>query len=544
MIDFRPHPEIAMTRAEYDPKKHKAVYSVDYATALREIANGSVPARDGWRWLVLNDLFFVVHFVMGIDIANHPFVVNQCKIVQNGPKDKTLDVWAREHFKSVIITQAETIQDILKNPEDCHVIFSYKKPKAEDFLSAVKQTLETEFLRCYFNDVLYENPHSHAPSWSLQNGITVKRKSQSRKEKTVEAYGVVEGMPTGGHWERRIYDDIETADLAKNPDQLQYLIQQYELSRNLGTMGGRERVIGTFYSHFGLLTYLRDKKNIHGDDTFTTRIVPATEDGTRDGKPVLLSQEQLDDKKTDSTYNSQQLCDPTPSTEIKLNSDYLQPIEPQFIPKNVYKFMVIDQAGGDETDKQSKDLWSYGVLGIEPVLDDIGQSNVYLMDVEADKMSHAEGINGIVTMYTRNGIILQLGVEKVGLSTTEIHIANALRVRGRRLSLDAGNLVLLKPAGRSKVKRVENALQWPLNNSKLFYSTAIPQKYIDAIIEEMNKFPYFHVDIIDMIAYAYDLFKEYRFPISRHDMNRERGFKNWKMKTQPKWDGNYQEFYA
>jgi hypothetical protein len=58
-------------------------------------------------------------------------------------------------------------------------------------------------------------------------------------------------------------------------------------------------------------------------------------------------------------------------------------------------------------------------------------------------------------------------------------------------------------------------LQWPLNNGKLFYSKAIPQKYIDALIEEMNKFPFYHVDILDMLAYAYDLFKEYRFPVNR-----------------------------
>ena len=264
MIDFIPHPEIAMPNC-FDSAIHKAEYKYNYTDIFGDMASGLLPKRGTYRSLILNDLFFIVHFVMGIKIANHPFVVNRCQDLENGVKDKTLDVWAREHFKSVIITQAETIQNILKNPEECHVIFSYKKPKAEDFLSSIKQTLETEFLRSVFDDVLYANPHAQSPSWSLQNGITVKRTSQSRKEKTVEAYGVVEGMPTGGHWERRIYDDIETADLARNPDQLQYLIQQYELSRNLGTMDGRERVIGTFYSHFGLLTYLRDKVDIHGN---------------------------------------------------------------------------------------------------------------------------------------------------------------------------------------------------------------------------------------------------------------------------------------
>ncbi len=118
-------------------------------------------------------------------------------------------------------------------------------------------------------------------------------------------------------------------------------------------------------------------------------------------------------------------------------------------------------------------------------------------------------------MYMRHGIIQQMGVEKVGLSTTEIHITNALRMRGRRLSIDAGNLILLKPAGRSKERRVENALQWPLNNGKLHYSTLIAGKYIDAIIEEMQKFPFYHVDILDMWAYAYDMFKVFRFPVRR-----------------------------
>ena len=137
--------------------------------------------------------------------------------------------------------------------------------------------------------------------------------------------------------------------------------------------------------------------------------------------------------------------------------------------------MVIDQAGGDETGKKSTDLWSYAVIGVEPCIDDVGQSNVYILDLEADKMSHSEGIEGIVRMYMRNGVIDRVGVEKVGLSSTEIHITNALRARGRRVSMDAGNLKPLKPAGRSKAIRIEVALHWPLNNGKLYYSTSINQ---------------------------------------------------------------------
>jgi hypothetical protein len=283
------------------------------------------------------------------------------------------------------------------------------------------------------------------------------------------------------------------------------------MSDNLGVDGGVERIIGTFYSHFGPIVKIQNKKDVNGDPMYCTRIKPATHDGTRDGKPVLLSQERLDKLKMSTHFNSQQLCDPTPNNEIKLDSKMLKPIEPGFIPKDIYKFMVIDQAGDDDTNITSGDSWSLGVVGVKPLIDDLGASDVYLLDVMAGPMSHAEAISNIVQMYLRNGMIMQLGVEKVGLSTTEIHICSALRANGRSLSLDNKNLVLLRPGGRSKNKRVESALQWPLNNGKLYYSTAIPQTYIDAIIEEMNKFPFFHVDILDMWAYVYDMVKDFKF---------------------------------
>jgi len=516
LIDFTPHPKIAINDAQFDPAVHEATYKFDYEAIFRDIANGSVDQRAAFRSLILNDLFFVAFFVMENPLVNHPFGVKVCKMVEDGPKTKTLDVWARGHLKSWLLTQAETVQRIVQNPEETHVIFSYKKPKAEDFLSSIKRTLEKPLMTACFPDILYENPERESSSWSIQNGIMVKRKSVSRKEKTVETYGVIEGMPTGGHWDRRIYDDIETADLAKNPEQLQVLIQMFDYSKNLGSPGGLERIIGTYYSHCGLLVHLKEKKNLSGGLFYQTRIVPATDNGQPDGKPVFLSQEDLDDLRMDRTFNSQQLCNPTPTSEIKLPFTALKPIEPALIPSDCFKFMVLDQAGDAATQNKTGkgDKWSFGVFAVQPKIDELGASNVYLVDLQAGQMRLDEAINNIVQMYLRNGMIMQLGVEKVGLSTTEVHICDALRVHGRFLSTDNGNLKLLKPAGRSTENRVESNLQWPLTNGKLYYSTSVPATYIEMIRDEMNKFPYFHVDIMNMWAYLYDMLKDYRFNIN------------------------------
>ena len=520
MIDFIPHPEIAMSDGEFDSAVHKSVYRVNYGEVFGGIARGEVDRRSGFRYLIENDLWFVVCFIMQIPKANHPFVVNRCWDVQGGPRTDTLDVWARYHWKSTIITIAETIQYHLKNPTHCTCILAYARPLAKTFLASIQRVFETsETLKFCYPEVVWQKPEVESPSWSLDGGLRLKGAASSRKEPTIGAYGLIEGMPTGLHFERFVGDDFETMDIAESPEMLDKVFNKFQMADNLGTGSDSDirRIIGTYYSHFGPMIRIRNMKYSDGRPMYYLRLIPGSDNGKRDGNPVWMDKITWERAKGSQYFNSQQLCDPTPESELRLDFKQLKPIEPRFVPRNVYKFMVLDQAGGDETAKTSRDMWSYGVVGVKPCIDEVGQSEVYLLDIEADKMSHAEGIDGVVRMYLRNGIINQLGVEKVGLSTTEIHITNALRAYGRRISLDAGNLVLLKPGGRSKEFRVESALQWPMNNGKLFYSTAIHTRYIQAIQEEMTKFPFYHVDILDMWAYVYDLIKTFRFVDARDE---------------------------
>src|SRR5882672_9112796 len=60
------------------------------------------------RKLVQNDLWFIVYFVMKNPLANHPFVIEACKQIQN-ETGNSIELWAREHFKSTIITTAKTV---------------------------------------------------------------------------------------------------------------------------------------------------------------------------------------------------------------------------------------------------------------------------------------------------------------------------------------------------------------------------------------------------------------------------------------------------
>ena len=64
-------------------------------------------------------------------------------------------------------------------------------------------------LKYVYSDVLWTEPKREAPRWSENDGLIIRRQSKP-KEATLEAHGLVDGMPTGKHFDLRIYDDVVT----------------------------------------------------------------------------------------------------------------------------------------------------------------------------------------------------------------------------------------------------------------------------------------------------------------------------------------------
>jgi hypothetical protein len=504
-------------------------YKYDYRKVASMIATKEIDEINTLRDLILNDLFFVVQFVLKIPIANHPFVVRMCREVEDGPKDYTLDVWAREHFKSSIITIAETIQYVLAHPDHAVGIFSYVRPVAKKFLFSIKELFQHErILHECFPDIVWNDCEKEAPLWSLDEGLILRRDTK-RPDATISAWGLTEGMPTGRHFERRVYDDISTEDMADSVDMMEKVKTKFDSSQNIGTDAGHHRVIGTYYHHADPLTYIRGLKDLEGNPKYFYRLRAGSDDGSASGNPVFVSQRRWDDLKATRTFACQQLCDPSPLADMKLNPDFLLPIERRMIPKGLYRFLLVDQAGDLATAKVRSgaglDSWAVAVLGVEPFTDDIGQSRVFIEDLWITPASESEATEQIVRMYLRAGMIMGVGVEKVGLSTTHSNVAKALQAIGRYVSFDkGGNGILLHPLGQGskgggwKKKMIESAWAWPLNNSKIFYSSAVPMNYIERLKMEMRNFPVWHDDGLNVIAYLYSqVLKDMTFGLAEED---------------------------
>src|SRR6266700_6731590 len=83
---------------------------------LHERAVGQPWEHEALRELARSDLFYLLVYVLGRKDVNRDWLFDRCQEVERD-SDGYLDLWAREHYQSTIITFGLTIRDILRDPE-------------------------------------------------------------------------------------------------------------------------------------------------------------------------------------------------------------------------------------------------------------------------------------------------------------------------------------------------------------------------------------------------------------------------------------------
>jgi len=237
-----------------------------------------------------------------------------------------------------------------------------------------------------------------------------------------------------------------------------------------------------------------------GEPVYHFRKKPAVDE---DGVPHMMSMKEIKKLKMDAdSFRTQYLLDPTPSSDMKLRPSDLRYVKKSDLPKDLMIYMTVDPAGDA---KRGSDSWAMWVIGVDPETDEVGAHDIYLLNGLVSPLGESEGIEEIARMYLKAGVVQKLGIEKVGLSTAEVHIKAELKARGRRVNEDDGSLVLLRPSGRNKVDRIIKSLEWPLRNGKIHIVDTVPTQYSDRLVTEMEKFPFWHDDALDALSYIYDI---------------------------------------
>lgn len=361
------------------------------------------------RRLCQGDLFYLLTVAMNRKDINRDWLYERCREVEAEP-DFMLDLWAREHYKSTIITYGKSIQDILDDPEVTIGLFSFNRPIAKAFLGQIKVELESnDYLKALFPDILWAQPQREAPSWSLDGGITVKRKTNP-KEKTVEAWGLVDGQPTSKHYGILVYDDVVTRESVTTPEQIAKVTEAWALSLNLGSHGGRRRYIGTRY-HFSD-TY----KTMMDRQAARPRIYPATDDGTDAGKPVFLTAESLREKRREMgpyVFGCQMLQDPKADKAQGFELAWIRHYDRiERVPNDWNVYLICDPASAK---KKDSDYTVFAVIGMAP------DKHYRLLEGIRDRMNLTERCKTLFRLQ-RKWRPNKVGYEKYGMQADIEHI--------------------------------------------------------------------------------------------------------------------------
>lgn len=359
-----------------------------------------------------------------------PFLFERCREIQKHP-DGYLDIWARDHYKSTLITYGMTMQEILKNPEITICIYSYNVSTAKKMLTQIKNDLQANstLLTC-FPDILFTNTNvktwfedddvkhlrPHKMEWS-DEGFNVKRKTNP-KEHTLECSGLVSGQKTGGHYQLLVYDDTVTPESVFTKNQIRKTTEQFKMSINTGSTANMKiRMIGTRYALGD--TY----EEILKEGIVKLRQYPCVDEN---GESVLYHPHVLEAKLSrmhGAVAATQMYCNPQANNVFQFLREWI----PERVPRNKiilddYNWYIIcDPAYKVSEDADYTVFWVVGAT----------YDNRYLIaDLIRDKMSletKQQRLFKLVNKYTNKRTTPTVIYERISMQSDIQHYQTKMR---------------------------------------------------------------------------------------------------------------------
>ena len=418
--------------------------SLEEVLVMWDEMDGGGTNKEAIRALCLTDRYYLLVKVCKRSDMLHPWIYERCREIEKAPAGY-IDLWAREHYKSTIITYGGSVQRILQDPEITIGIFSHVNKIASDFMRQIKVELESnEILKQVFPDILWQNPAKEAQRWSIDGGIVVKRKTNP-KEATVESSGLVDGQPVSKHYRLRIYDDVVTDRSVSTPEQSQKTTDAYSLSQSLGVVGGDMWVVGTRYSYADTYEWILKRGALQ------PRLYPATKDGTREGVPVLFSPKEWKKRQLNNTDNDiacQYLQNPLSGQQRMFNVEDIMVYEVRPATLNVY--IMCDPARSKKKDSANTAMV---VMGVDYAM------NKYLLDGMNHKMDLKERWENFASLYLRwsqmPGVqLVKMGYESFGAQSDLDYFKEQMQMPGRP-KFEVVELAWPRDGEGSKVDRVQ-----------------------------------------------------------------------------------------
>ena len=228
--------------------------------------------------------------------------------------------------------------------------------------------------------------------------------------------------------------------------------------------------------------------------------------------PTRLSREILDQTMLDMSalnYAGQMLQEPVPAGGGEFRPDWAQHYPNGTArPKTMNIFILVDAAGGEDTNKKKKknsDWTAMAVIGLAP------DNNYYLLDMVRDRLNATERVDTLFLLHRKwnelSGKPPKVGYEKYGLMTDTHYIKLRMNQDGYRFPLvELGGTMAKEERIRRMIPDMQKG-RWYFPDNLLYTdsegrTTDLVQ---EILVSEMQTFPRARFDdMCDAITRIYD----------------------------------------
>lgn len=478
---------------------HTETWRYPYNDILKDLELMKISKYKSWKVVVREiceaDFFFFCYYILKLPV-NNPFLMACCYEIQDNEDRNCLWLWARDHWKSTLITYARTLWRFTRIYGNRVALFSNSLKLIKPRFKQIKYVMETNpLLHEIWDDIFYKDPNKEAPTWTIDDGLFLK--GNNMPWASLGCFGLIDAMPTGGHYNEKVIDDLVDLKNIGTSFMMEKVKEAYQMADNLGS-GEKtvENVIGTRYKFGDLYEYIANLEQ----HRVSIKPGEVNEEGKAQfgGIPVLLSKEALDIKKIKQRhlYHAQILQQPLQQGEALFKLEDLKFYDE--VPA-VGKYYILVDPASDPDLAITKDL-DYTAMFLVKVC--TGR-RVFIIDMVRDRIGAKDKWKYLKDWHSRYNII-DTGYEEFATQKDREYLNSKMEEERFYFKITP-----IKGEEKSKAERIgilasqfaEGKIYMPRNILRLTKLRGVVDLIQEFISDELTKYPMIsHDDMLDALA--------------------------------------------